>query len=132
MCGKLSPLDIDNRAREVLKLISKVQPLGIPENAEEKTLNTPETAQTLREIAAASIVLLKNERNVLPFNKEKTVSRHRTKNASSRLIRKRLLLLAPTPKWRHTVVVARRRSNPTMPLPLLRASQHKLKTSRTV
>ncbi len=98
LCGKLSPWDIDNRAREVLKLINKVQPLGIPENAEEKTLDTPETAQTLREIAAASIVLLKNESNVLPFNKEKTVSRYRTKYDRSWLTRNRLPLLAPTPK----------------------------------
>ncbi len=65
--------DIDNRAREVLKLVYKVLPLGIPENAEEKTVNTKEPAQTLRYVAAASIVLMKNERNVLSFNNEKTV-----------------------------------------------------------
>ena len=50
LCGKLSSRDIDNRARGVLKLINKAQPLGIPENAEEKTLDMHETAQTLREL----------------------------------------------------------------------------------
>jgi beta-glucosidase len=73
-CSKLRPREIDDRVREVLKLVNKVLPLGIPENAEEKKMDTKETARTLREMAAASIVLLKNERNVLPFDKEKTVS----------------------------------------------------------
>jgi beta-glucosidase len=73
-CAKLLPRDVDNRAREVLKLVNKVLPLGIPQNAEEKTVNTKETAQTLRDVAAASIVLMKNERDVLPFSKEKTVT----------------------------------------------------------
>lgn len=72
-CAKLAPRDIDNRVREVLKLVNKVLPLGIPERAEETTVDTKETTQTLREIARASIVLLKNERNVLPFDKYKSV-----------------------------------------------------------
>jgi len=46
---------------------------GIPENAPEKTIDTPETAKMLREIGIASQVLLKNDNNVLPFNKHKTV-----------------------------------------------------------
>lgn len=41
----------------------------------------------MRETAAASIVLLKNDRNVLAFNKEKTVSRHGAKNDRCRLDR---------------------------------------------
>ncbi len=72
-CGKLFPRDIDNRARAVLKLVNKVLPLEISENGEETTMDTVETAQTLREVAAASIVLMKNEGKVLPFNTEKSV-----------------------------------------------------------
>lgn len=80
-CGKLVPRDIDNRVREVLKLVNKVLPLGIPERAEERTVDTKETAQTLRDISTASIVLLKNDRNVLPFNKNKSVRRLGRENA---------------------------------------------------
>ena len=73
-CGKLLPHHLDNRVREVLKLIKRVLPLGIPEDAEEKTRDTPETAALLREIAAEGIVLMKNEGNVLPFKPEKTTA----------------------------------------------------------
>ena len=57
----------------MLKLVNKVLPLEISENGEETTMDTVETAQTLREVAAASIVLMKNEGKVLPFNTEKSV-----------------------------------------------------------
>ena len=73
-CGKLAPHDLDLRIRELLNLIDKVMKTGIPENAPEETIDTKETAQKLREIGAASQVLLKNENNVLPFKKDKTVS----------------------------------------------------------
>lgn len=81
LCGKLVPRDIDNRVREVLKLVNKVLPLGIAERAEEKTVHTKETAQTLRNISTASIVLLKNDRNVLPFDKNKSVRKSGRENA---------------------------------------------------
>ncbi|CRK36373.1 hypothetical protein BN1723_004235 [Verticillium longisporum] len=47
--------------------------LGIPENAEEKTGDTPETAELLRRIGGESLVLLKNENGVLPLKKNKKV-----------------------------------------------------------
>ena len=47
---------------------------GIPEKAEEKVGDTPATAELLRKLAADSIVLMKNEKNILPLSKEKTVS----------------------------------------------------------
>ena len=74
LCRKLLDVDIDKRVREVLKLVKKVAPLGIPENAPETTLDSKETAQLLRHIAASSIVLLKNENEVLPLKKDKSVS----------------------------------------------------------
>lgn len=73
-CGKLLRHHIDDRAKEVLKLIKKVLPLGIPETAKENTIDSPETAKLLREISSGSIVLMKNENNVLPFKKEKTTA----------------------------------------------------------
>ncbi|KAL1961090.1 hypothetical protein VTO42DRAFT_4978 [Malbranchea cinnamomea] len=73
-CGKLLPHHLDNRVREVLNLVKRLLPLGLPEDAEEKTRDTPETAALLREIASEGIVLLKNEGGVLPFKTEKTTA----------------------------------------------------------
>ena len=73
-CGKLLPHHIDARVREVLKLIKRVLPLGIPERAPERTIDSPQTAALLRELTASSIVLLKNDRSVLPFDKRKTIA----------------------------------------------------------
>ena len=74
-CRKLVDKDLDDCVREVLKLVKKVGPLGIPENAPESTVDSKETAQLLRTVAANSIVLMKNDKNVLPLKKDKTVSR---------------------------------------------------------
>ena len=73
-CGKLSEFDLDNCVRQVLKLVKKTLPLGIPEHAPEHEVNTPETAALLRKIAGDGIVLLKNDKNVLPFKKEKSIA----------------------------------------------------------
>ncbi|KAH0831636.1 hypothetical protein AYO21_01833 [Fonsecaea monophora] len=73
-CGKLTLPDIDDRVREVLKLVKKVQSLGIPENAPETTVDTPETAALLRALSSDGIVLMKNENNILPFKKDKTTA----------------------------------------------------------
>ncbi len=64
---------LDERVRNVLEIVKKVAKANIPEYAEEKTANTPETAAFLRKIGADSIVLLKNEGNILPFKKDKKV-----------------------------------------------------------
>ncbi|KAK9426911.1 glycoside hydrolase superfamily [Lipomyces doorenjongii] len=65
---------LDERVRNLLELVNRVAPLGMPENAEEKMRDTPETAQLLRKIAADSIVLLKNDNNVLPFDRSKKIA----------------------------------------------------------
>ena len=65
---------LDERARAVLNLVKACAAAGIPENAEEKTGDTPETAALLRRIGNEGIVLLKNEKNVLPLKKDKKVS----------------------------------------------------------
>ncbi len=73
-CHKLVFKDLDDCVREVLKIVKKVEPLGIPENAPEMTIDSKETSQLLRTISANSVVLMKNEQNILPLQKEKTVS----------------------------------------------------------
>ena len=62
---------LDERARNVLKLVNRCAAANIPEYAEETTANTPETAALLRKIGADSIVLMKNEGNILPLEKDK-------------------------------------------------------------
>ena len=73
-CRKLLPIELDYCVRNVLNLVKKVMPLGIPENAPENMVNTKETSQTLRKVAGEGIVLLKNEESILPFKKDKTVA----------------------------------------------------------
>lgn len=62
---------IDARAREVLKFVKKCAAAGVVEGGPETTRNTPETAAFLRKIGDESIVLLKNENNLLPLKKDK-------------------------------------------------------------
>ncbi|ANB15424.1 hypothetical protein AWJ20_3051 [Sugiyamaella lignohabitans] len=64
--------EVDERVRQVLKFVQRAHAeSGIPEDAPEITRDTPETRRLLREIAADSIVVLKNENNVLPLSKNK-------------------------------------------------------------
>ena len=69
--GKVHEHVLNERARNVLKLVNRTAAAKIPEYAEEKTANTPETAALLRKIGADSIVLMKNEGNILPLKKDK-------------------------------------------------------------
>lgn len=73
-CGKLLEYDVDNCVREVLRLVKRVLPLGIPEHAPEKTIDTKQTAALLRKVASNGIVLLKNNDNMLPFNPSKSIA----------------------------------------------------------
>ncbi|KAH7030684.1 glycosyl hydrolase family 3 C-terminal domain-containing protein [Microdochium trichocladiopsis] len=62
---------LDQRVREVLKLVKKCAASGVPENAPEGKADTPETAALLRQIGNEGIVVLKNDNNLLPLKKEK-------------------------------------------------------------
>jgi beta-glucosidase len=62
---------IDARAREVLKFVKKCAASGVKENGPEGSADTPETAALLRKIGNESLVLLKNEKDVLPLKKDK-------------------------------------------------------------
>jgi beta-glucosidase len=69
--GKVHDHVLTERARNVLKLVNRCAAANIPEYAEEKTAETPETAALLRKIGADSIVLMKNEGSILPLKKDK-------------------------------------------------------------
>jgi len=58
----------------MLKLVNSCAASAIPENAPELEIDSPESRALLRELAASSIVLLKNENQTLPFSKTKSVS----------------------------------------------------------
>ncbi|WAO91593.1 Beta-glucosidase [Fusarium falciforme] len=73
MSRKIDMEVINERVRQVLKLVHRAVQTGIPENAPEQGRDTPETASLLRTIASEAIVLLKNENNALPFKKDKKV-----------------------------------------------------------
>ena len=65
---------IDERARNVLNLVNRCAAAKIPERAKETAADTPETAALLRKIGADSIVLMKNEGQILPLKKNKKAS----------------------------------------------------------
>ncbi|KAH6695146.1 glycoside hydrolase superfamily [Plectosphaerella plurivora] len=73
--NKLRISDLDDRVRAILKLVKHAtENTSIPPNAPETQLNTPEHRALLREAAAKSLVLLKNENNILPFDPKKRVA----------------------------------------------------------
>lgn len=71
---KLHEGHLDSRVRNILNLARYAIDSGISENAPESTTNSAQTSAFLRNLAASSIVLLKNEDKTLPFRKEKSVS----------------------------------------------------------
>ncbi|PCG88799.1 Glycoside hydrolase family 3 [Penicillium occitanis (nom. inval.)] len=71
---KVADYVLDERVRNVLKLVDFAQKSGIPFDAEEKGLNRPEDQKLLRRAAAESIVLLRNNNDVLPFDKTKPIA----------------------------------------------------------
>lgn len=64
---------LDERVKNVLRLVHRVQASKIPERAPETERNLPEDRELLKELASEGIVLLKNEDNVLPLNRQKKV-----------------------------------------------------------
>ncbi|KAG7126513.1 beta-glucosidase I like protein [Verticillium longisporum] len=64
---KINEHTIDERARPILNFVKKAMALGIPENAPETTDDSPETAELLRRIGGETLVLLKNDRNIVTY-----------------------------------------------------------------
>lgn len=75
MSNKVKMSALDSAVRNVLKLVNYgLENTSIPPNASETQANTPEHVALLRETAAKSLVLLKNDRNILPFDKNKKIA----------------------------------------------------------
>ncbi|KAF9698526.1 hypothetical protein EKO04_003917 [Ascochyta lentis] len=72
--NKVLMSELDDRVRAVLKLVKDSSKAGIPENAPEIQLNRPADRRLLRRVAAESIVLLKNQDDVLPFSQERRIA----------------------------------------------------------
>ncbi|KAJ5137855.1 hypothetical protein N7526_004088 [Penicillium atrosanguineum] len=72
--NKIPMSKLNDRVRAVLKLVQKASKSGVPQRAPENQLNRPEDRQLLRKVVSEAIVLLKNEGNILPLNKDKKVA----------------------------------------------------------
>ena len=71
--NKVAEFALDECVRNVLNLINYLDPLGIPEGAPEKELNREQDHTLLRRAAAESVVLLKNQDNILPLKKDEPI-----------------------------------------------------------
>jgi beta-glucosidase len=76
--GKITLKDIDTACRRVLEAKYKLglftDPYRYMNPARSKDLLTPENLKTARDIASRSMVLLKNEKNILPLKKTGTIA----------------------------------------------------------
>ncbi|GAA5831287.1 hypothetical protein JCM11251_007820 [Rhodosporidiobolus azoricus] len=66
--GKLTMEDIDERVRNVLELLNFAVDSKIPFYADEESVDSPELRALLREAASNGVVLLKNDKNILPLS----------------------------------------------------------------
>ncbi|KAI8811677.1 beta-glucosidase precursor [Cladochytrium replicatum] len=67
--GKITKKDLNERAKNILALVARASASGIPERAPEVKANDPEDREFNRLVASSSIVLLKNDKNILPLSK---------------------------------------------------------------
>ncbi|KAI0167516.1 beta-glucosidase precursor [Pestalotiopsis sp. NC0098] len=72
--NKVPMKKLDERVRAVLRLVRAGVDSGIPENAPETELNREQDRSLLRRAAAESVVLLKNDDDVLPLKKSETIA----------------------------------------------------------
>lgn len=71
---KLEMYQVDERVRQVLKLVKRAKESGIPFNAKEEALDNEYTRQLLNFTADHSSVLLKNDKQVLPIKNPKKIA----------------------------------------------------------
>ncbi|KAL3435338.1 beta-glucosidase B [Aspergillus tetrazonus] len=69
--GAVLEKTIDERARNVLELLAKLNCFEDPTIPEEKAINRPEHQKLIRSVGGQGLVLLKNEGEVLPLKKAK-------------------------------------------------------------
>lgn len=74
LSNKVTEHTLNTRVRNVLNLVNDACAIGVPENAKEMTRDTPQTRRLLRQLAGESIVLMRNDKSVLPLDPHKTVS----------------------------------------------------------
>jgi beta-glucosidase len=74
IANKVSEDVLDDRVRNVLKTIKRAAKSGVKEGQEEQPRDLKETSALLRKAAADSIVLMKNDTNILPLDRNKTVA----------------------------------------------------------
>lgn len=72
--GKLFMWEIDERVRKILGIVKFAKQSGIPFGVEEKMIDNDETRALLRKAAANAIVLLKNEKDILPIKEAKKIA----------------------------------------------------------
>ncbi len=72
--GEVAEGAIDESVRRLLLLLSRTGTFTHPEEPPEQAINRPEHRTLIREAAAEGMVLLKNEQNVLPLQRERLSS----------------------------------------------------------
>lgn len=72
--GKIDPKVIDTSALRVLEFLVKTGKFESPDNAPERSVVDPEHSQLIRKAGADGIVLLRNENEILPLQREKVKS----------------------------------------------------------
>lgn len=72
--GELKTEAIDSAARNVLKLLERAGKFENPEIPAEQSIVSPEHSELIREAGNQGIVLLKNDKNLLPLSKDKLKS----------------------------------------------------------
>lgn len=71
-CRKIPLRTVDEAVKRLLQLINRTKAYKEPVNGEKvENLNTEKSHKLTRKVAAESIVLLKNEKGILPLNKNK-------------------------------------------------------------
>ncbi|KAJ9157240.1 Beta-glucosidase I [Pleurostoma richardsiae] len=73
-CNKVTIDDVDARVRSVLRLVKHAVESGVPEMSLTEVGDVAAAMPVLRKLASSSIVLLKNEGRILPFQKDKKVA----------------------------------------------------------
>lgn len=72
--GELDEAEVDDKVRRLLRTLKRVGAFTLPGIAPEQAIDRPEDRALAREIAREAIVLLKNERNLLPLDLDQITS----------------------------------------------------------
>ncbi|GCF08366.1 beta-glucosidase [Dictyobacter arantiisoli] len=72
--GEVAESTIDESVRRLLLLLDRTGKFAYPEEEAEQAINRPEHRALIREAAGEGMVLLKNEQNILPLQREQLTS----------------------------------------------------------